>query len=112
MIQYLKIVKNLNLVSWLKPNKQYPSVAQAEPAGGIRRENHQRMPEMTKCILRDTFFSIRFLEIWNQLPNKAVEAVSVNDLKNKLDKFLESHFKTNEQCKHLMRKLNPKALIN
>ena len=95
VIQYLhyKIVKNLNVVSWLKTNKQYLSVAQPGPAGGIRRENHQRMPEMTKCKQRDTFFSNRVLEIWNQLPNEAVEAVGVNDFINKLDKFLESYLK-------------------
>ena len=109
VIQHFKITKGLKIVNWLKPNQQYPSAAQTGPAGGIRREVHQQMPEKTNCMQRENFFSNRVLEIWNQLPNETVESESVLNFEIKLDVFLKNYFRTNKKCLHLVDVLNPKT---
>jgi len=38
-------------------------------------------------VLRKNSFSLRVIDDWNSLPQSVVNASSVNDFKNKLDKF-------------------------
>ena len=109
VIQHFKITKGLNIVHWLKPTQKYPSASQTGPAGGIRREFHQKMPEKTNCKQREHFFTNRVLEIWNQLPNETVESESVLNFEIKLDVFLKNYFKTNKGCLHLVDLLNSKT---
>ena len=40
-----------------------------------------------KLEMRKHFFSQRVVNLWNQLPQHVVEADSVNNFKNRLDKF-------------------------
>ena len=44
---------------------------------------------MKSCAQRQNFLINRVVNVWNSLPDEVVEAGSVNNFKNMLDKFLE-----------------------
>lgn len=46
----------------------------------------------TNTTIRSNFFSIRVVNAWNSLPEKAVQARSVNSFKNHLDKHLQQKY--------------------
>ena len=44
-----------------------------------------------KHMLRHNFFTIRVAKVWNELPREVVWARSLDDFKNKLDRFTSDH---------------------
>jgi len=44
-----------------------------------------------RTVLRKNSFSLRVIDDWNSLPQSVVSASSVNDSKNKLNKFWNTH---------------------
>ena len=90
LIQYFKIVRSYNLVTWHSINKQAPSIGTNCPASHIRGANHRLERQFTNSEIRNQFLSNRIVPHWNNLPNEVVSAKSINGFKNKLDKYLSS----------------------
>ena len=54
-----------------------------------RRGNSLKMyPQRPTLKVRENYFAVRVVKIWNKLPETIVKASSVNSFKNKLDKYM------------------------
>ena len=59
--------------------------------GRKRRNSNQhsiQRPLPAKCPQRDIFFTYRGISYWNALPKEVVQAETINQFKNRLDKYL------------------------
>ena len=63
-------------------------------SGGLERRGHNKKlyVDMAKKVVRRSSFAYRVNDIWNNLPEKLVNASSINEFKNNLDK----HWKNEE----------------
>ena len=78
LIQMFKLINSLEVVSWV--SEQKISTARVGRRGQLRREivtNKQR----------HNFYTNGVVNTWNSLPDDVIEAKTVNDFKNKLDKL-------------------------
>ncbi len=73
----------------MQPNQQMSSIKAAGPAGGTRGSSHRLNRQFTNCMQRKNFFTNRVVPNWNRLPNELVSALSVNQFKNKYDRYIE-----------------------
>ena len=61
--------------------------------GSKRRNSNQhsiQRPLPAKCPKRENFFSYRVISYWNALPKEVVQAETINQFKNRLDKHLNT----------------------
>ncbi len=89
LIQYFKIHNQLNVTKWIQPNQQTSSIKVVGPAGGIRGSSHRLNRQFTNCKQGENFFANRVVPNWKRLPNEVESALSVNELKNKYDRYIE-----------------------
>jgi ribonucleases P/MRP protein subunit RPP40 len=54
---------------------------------GLRGHSMKIYKPCCRTVLRKSFFSLRVIDDWNSLPQSVVSASSVNEFKNRLDKF-------------------------
>jgi hypothetical protein len=87
LIQYFKFYKGFNRISWFHTMVPQHSLRSEGPAGGIRGGNHRITRQLTKIDARSNFLSNRIVNEWNKLPTEVVEAITINQFKNRLDKF-------------------------
>jgi hypothetical protein len=81
LIDYFKIVNNLNIVAWHNPNP--PNCSAYNTRGHSLRTTRQ----ITTCLPRNHFLSNRIAPLWNSLPPEIVLAPSVNSFKARIDKY-------------------------
>ena len=80
LIQLFKIGNSFNIVSWVRPLLTCTSLAQPRPAEGIRgHKDRLSLQSKTKCFLKE----------WNSLPDNVINASTVNQFKNRYDKWKE-----------------------
>ena len=85
-IQFYKLAKGFNRVSWYHPNTVTNSVSLDGPAGNIRGEKHRLCRQFTRnCASRENFFPNRVVPIWNSLPTATTKVNSVNLFKAEYD---------------------------
>ena len=90
LIQYFKIVKNFNKVTWIKDPSPAAFLSSQGPASNIRGHSHRiRRQEVTNFTPRGDFLSNRVVSDWNALPALVIESASINLFKNRLDKHFE-----------------------
>ena len=88
LIQLFKIKNGFNNVNWVRSPTLCSSLSQSGPVQGIRGHKRRISGQIaTRCAQREHFFSNRVVNEWNNLPNKVISASSVNQFKNKYDKF-------------------------
>ncbi len=88
-IQFFKFDKGFNRVTWYHPNSLTNSTQLAGPAGNIRGHKHRLSRQFTRnCDQREHFFTNRVVPIWNNLPEEVINSESVNEFKNRYDKFI------------------------
>jgi hypothetical protein len=88
LIQYFKIYKGINKVKLLNPVRLAPSLSQAGPAGYIRGGSHRIVTPLIKnSSARENFLTNRVAADWNALDASIIQASSINQFKNKIDKF-------------------------
>ena len=87
LIQYFKFYKGFNKVNWFHTMIPLHSLSTDGPAGATRGGNHRLVKQLTKLDSRANFLSNRVVNEWNKLPTEVVESKSVNQFKNRLDKF-------------------------
>ena len=96
LIQYFKIIKGYNKVTWIKEPSLAASLSTQGPARNIRgHANRIRREELTSFTPREDFLSNRVVADWNALPVAVIEAKSINSLKtNSINilKNLNSYF--------------------
>ena len=88
LIQFFKILKGHNNVSWHCGIQSATSLKLSGPCNGIRGERHRVTPQLTKCDKRKMFFSNRVAASWNKLPEGIVAANTVNQFKNLFDSYM------------------------
>ena len=81
LIQWYKLTKGIETVRWLNQ----PSYVE----GRSGKRAQLRGKTVKSCAQRQNFLINRVVNVWNSLPDEVVEASSVNNFKNMLDKFLE-----------------------
>ena len=82
LIQWYKIVKGFDKVSWInEPRLGHPRM-------GVRSQ--YILENVNNCLQRKRFFTNRVTEVWNKLPDSVVEAPTVNSFKERLDVHLRS----------------------
>ena len=81
LIQWYKLTKGIETVRWLNQ----PSYVE----GRSGKRAQLRGETVKSCAQRQNFLINRVVNVWNSLPDEVVEAGSVNNFKNMLDKFLE-----------------------
>jgi len=61
-----------------------------EDGGGYGLRGHQLKLKVQRCRLhvRQNFFSVRIVNLWNKLPESVVESSSVNVFKKRLDDWI------------------------
>ena len=96
MIQMYKVHRKVNIVSlnMTVPNKENnsnPKDADMGPAASVmrrRRSGIRLMKEYVKhCAVRESFFTNRVADAWNELNEDTVEAKTVNCFKSKYDEM-------------------------
>ena len=76
-----KIHKNIDKINWFKPIDYH----------GDKTRGHNkkiRKQIIKKCDKRFRFFTNRIADEWNKLPENAINAISINSFKNKLDNII------------------------
>ena len=91
LIQYFKLYKGFNRINWFHTLVPQHSLSMDGPAGGIRGGKHRLTKQVTKLDSRANFLSNRIVNEWNKLPSEVIEAISINQFKNRLDKFKGQH---------------------
>ena len=87
LIQMYKLTSNRNQAK-LQALRPGTSAQDAQlPSSNLRRSKARLARERCQSKARDNFFTNRVCQIWNELPDPIVNAISVNSFKNKLDKF-------------------------
>ena len=86
LIQYFKVYRGFNKISWYHTNAPMASLLTDGPARNIRGSSHRIVKQLTKIEARDNFISNRIVRDWNSLPEDVVNSVTVNQFKNRLDK--------------------------
>lgn len=89
MIQKFKIDNNLDVIRWVSPPLM---VSRGNRRPKLRREI------VKNCNQRHNFFINRIVNNWNNLPDDVIDAMDVNDFKNRLDKHL--HRAASQGVKH------------
>ena len=87
LIQYFKIFKGFNRINWFHAVEPMASISANGPASGIRGGNHRIAKQLTKVESRANFLPNRIANEWNKLPAEIVNSKTVNQFKNRLDKF-------------------------
>ena len=82
MIEMFKILNKIDKVNWHHPPQFLGNVSTRGNDKKIRRQLVKNEN------VRHTFFTNRITEKWNTLPQEVVDADTVNEFKNKLDKFV------------------------
>ena len=88
LIQMFKLTKGINEVEWVNPLVPASSLTLTGPARGI--SGHARRlsgQASTKCLQRANTFTNRVVSEWNALPASVVNAISMNQFKNRYDAF-------------------------
>ena len=80
LIQFFKISKGMDEVSWLNGHIVVPP--RADKRAQIRREI------VKSCNQRHQFFTNRIVNDWNELPNELVDVRTVEVFKKKLDDWI------------------------
>ena len=81
LIEIYKIMKGLDRV---EAARLFPLAMETRTRGHSLKIRGSQF----KTELRRNFFSQRVVNLWNSLPNEAVEATSLNVFKTQIDKFL------------------------
>ncbi len=86
LIQYFKIVSGRYIINWIS---EITHVSLSDvPVSNLRGDKPRICRQLVRnCDPRDNFFSNRVVPDWNRLPNEVVNAATVNDFKNGLDRF-------------------------
>ena len=84
LIQYYKILNNLDKVKWQRDFSVTHSISIDGPARGIRGHDLRVTREITRFNPRHNFFLNRVAPAWNKLNSETVHAVSVNSFKAKI----------------------------
>ena len=87
LIQYFKFYKGFNKVNWFHTMVPLHSLSADGPAGATRGGEHRLVKQITKLDSRANFLSNRVVNEWNKLPTEVVNSSTVNQFKNRLDKF-------------------------
>jgi hypothetical protein len=87
LIQFFKFYKGFNRVNWFHTMVPLHSLSAEGPAGATRGGEHRLVKQVTKLDHRANFLSNRVVNEWNKLPTEVVSSSTVNQFKNKLDKF-------------------------
>ena len=88
LIQYFKIFKGFNRINWFHAVEPMASISANGPASGIRGGKHRIAKQLTKVESRANFLPNRIADEWNKLPTETVNSKTVNQFKNRLDKFM------------------------
>ena len=80
-----KIIKNFEKINFLKNVETINRVNLRGHSLRIHRETD------TKHIARTNFITNRIATEWNSLPAQVVESDSVNEFKNKFDKYIKTN---------------------
>ena len=79
LIQVFKMLKGFDKVDYRK----YFSISNTTTRGHLLKLHKSR----SRLDLRKYFFSQRVVDMWNKLPEEVVESKSINEFKNRLDKY-------------------------
>ena len=93
MIQFYKIINNLDIVHWYHPPTLVSTVRQG-PAACTRGHCLRFSIEEKTSTHRNYFYLNRVINKWNNLPEHVVMAISVNSFKNRLDSFINTNINT------------------
>ena len=80
LIQMFKIVRSADNVAW------HRQPIWSEPRNAKRSQLRREI--VSSCQQRHNFFFNRVSNSWNELPDEVVESGSVDEFKNKLDKYI------------------------
>jgi hypothetical protein len=90
LIQFFKFYSGFNSISWIKEPSKANFLMQTGPSAGLKRSHFEmKRPPITNCCQREHFFINRTIPIWNSLPPQIIEADSINQFKNRLDKYYD-----------------------
>ena len=81
LIQQFKIVKGIESVNFEEKTSNFVRVV--APRGG--KSAQLRREVVRSCNQRHHFFSNRIVRSWNDLPDKVISAIVINEFKNRLD---------------------------
>ena len=99
LIQFFKCYTGTNIVNWhIAPSLKVK--------GRTRRSSIQHSfvwPLPATCQLREHFFTYRVTMPWNALPQEIVQSLSVNQFKNRLDKYRPKEKPTMDEFQWLGR---------
>ena len=88
LIQYFKISKGINQVTWVSPNQPARALLQEGPARGIRGSEMRIVrPLVLNCAPRDNFLANQIVQYWNELPPNILNSKTTNEFKKRLDTF-------------------------
>ena len=90
LIQFFKFYSGINSFSWIMEPSKANFLMQTGPSAGLKRSHFEmKRPSITNCCQREHFFINRTIPIWNSLPPQIIEADSINQFKNRLDKYYD-----------------------
>ena len=90
MIETFKILKNFDKID---PRKFFTLRRDmVERDDGVGRGHHLRIfKRRTNTVMNRKFFSHRIVDKWNSLPENVVDATSVNNFKDRYDRYIENN---------------------
>jgi len=93
LIQYYKVLNNMDNINWYVPPVQVDYKDADGAAKGLRNPIKQYSQFVKNCQPRDKFFTNRIVDLWNRLPSEIKNVDTVNKFKAGLDSF--GYFKVN-----------------
>ena len=88
LIQQYKIYHEFDNINWYSKQDYASSLATNGPASNVRGHNARlALENITQCNQRENFYLNRVAKYWNKLPSEAINAGSVNQFKNIIDKL-------------------------
>ena len=83
LIEFFKIIRKIEEINWINEPRK---IAEGNDAYNLRRHNQHFYKEGTKCItVRENFFLNRVISLWDQLPDKARDATTLDGFKAAID---------------------------
>ena len=87
LIQLFKFEQNFNDIDWYHPLNRAPNTTVTGPANATRSSKRKYRQLVKGCPPRQNFFTNRTAEGWNELPEEITSSKSVENFKEKHDKY-------------------------